>query len=102
MTREDEAFIEGVELSIDNGIEMPKEYYELYQYLIQKREEERVVNEATEEMRAIIEKCIEPLTECLQRVVEIINEVLKSEKIRMYAQIVYDIHQEQREKDREG
>ena len=39
LTREEEAFIDGVELAIDWCIPLPKEDYEKYEELIKKRSE---------------------------------------------------------------
>lgn len=96
---DEEAFIGGIEFAIDTNQEISEGDYALYQYLIQKRAERETVEEAMEELRAVVAEAIEPLTECLKKSCEIIERILKSEKIQAYAKIVYEMQREQKKEE---
>lgn len=92
---DEEAFIGGIEIAIDMNQKISGEDYALYQYLVQKRAERQQAEEAMNELRELIADAIEPLMECLQKMMDIINMVLKSEKIQAYAKAVYEMQREQ-------
>ena len=96
---DEEAFIGGIEFAIDTNLEVSEEDYALYQYLVQKRAERQQVEEAMDDLRKVIADAIEPLTECLQKMADIINMVLKSEKIQAYAKAVYKMQREQKKEE---
>lgn len=96
---DEEAFIGSTEFAIDMNQKISEEDYALYQYLVQKRAERQQLEEAVDELREIIAEAIEPLTECLQKMADIINMVLKSEKIQAYAKAVYEMQREQKKEE---
>ena len=96
---DEEAFIGGIEFAIDTNLEISEEDYALYQYLVQKRAERQQVEEAMEDLRKAIAEVIKPLTECLHKMADIINMVLKSEKIQAYAKAVYEMQREQKKEE---
>ena len=52
-----------------------------------------------EEFREVVEEAIEPLMECLQKIEDIINMVLKSVKIQAYEKAVYEMQREQKKEE---